>query len=263
MTDPGAPTPMPPTSTVLPPLGPSFPAHRDELRRVATHVLTRARADAVGRIGLVPTPGGIGTPAFGTPATVVRLTATQLVVERDGEREATPLEGATLGSLAHAARVDLGGPLEAGADAPPLGDPDAPLALDPRTTAALAAWWAVGWAVLDRTVDEARAAGLTTGAARLQLWPEHFDGATTVVTGPDDLDRANLGASAGDEGHPEPYLYVGPWGAERPGGPAYWNAPFGATLGYEALRAGADPVAAGVAFLTTGLRRLAGREDPS
>lgn len=93
-------------------------------------------------------------------------------------------------------------------------------------------------------------------ASRTQLWPEHFDVGTTVTIGAGDADRVNLGASPGDGFHPDPYLYVGPWGSDRPGPGDYWNAPFGAVLGYADLAASDDPVAAGVAFLTAGLSHL-------
>lgn len=50
------------------------------------------------------------------------------------------------------------------------------------------------------------------------LWPEHFDVGAAV-------DEVNYGVSAGDDYHPLPYAYVGPW-APRAG--SFWNAPFGA-----------------------------------
>lgn len=249
-------------TAVLPPLPPGYAAHRAELRRVATHVLSRSRAEAVGRIGLVPTPGGIGTPAFGAEATVVRLTSEHLVVERGGDRATTPLAGSTLRVLADAAQVDLGRPLDAGADAPPVGDPDAPLAIDPAAVEIVAAWLHLGWEVLDRTVDRGRRDGLLTEATRLQLWPEHFDGATTATVGSGAGVQTNLGACPGDDGSEQPYLYVGPWDPARPGDPAFWNAPFGASLGYEELRTAPDPVGSGVAFLTAGLELLVGDAAP-
>ncbi|MBX7432924.1 hypothetical protein JDV09_12515 [Mycobacterium sp. Y57] len=52
------------------------------------------------------------------------------------------------------------------------------------------------------------------------LWPEHFDVAVSA-------DEVNYGVSAGDDHHPGPYAYVGPW-KQRNG--AFWNAPFGALL---------------------------------
>ena len=47
--------------------------------------------------------------------------------------------------------------------------------------------------------------------AAVQLWPEHFDLATTI-------DEVNYGGSPGDDGHPLPYLYVGPWTPPEPDG---------------------------------------------
>jgi hypothetical protein len=38
-------------------------------------------------------------------------------------------------------------------------------------------------------------------------------------------DEVSYGVSAGDDYHPMPYAYVGPW-AQRTG--PFWNAPFGA-----------------------------------
>ena len=82
-----------------------------------------------------------------------------------------------------------------------------------------------------RCVDEAggRLAGGVRGDGRpavaRALRPRLLGGSSAG----DDV-RANLGASPGDAYEPEPYLYVGPWGPERPGDPGYWNAPFGAVL---------------------------------
>lgn len=50
------------------------------------------------------------------------------------------------------------------------------------------------------------------------LWPEHFDIAVAE-------NEVNYGVSAGDDHHPLPYAYVGPWTPRT--GP-FWNAPFGA-----------------------------------
>ncbi len=72
--------------------------------------------------------------------------------------------------------------------------------------------------------------------SRLQLWPEHFD--LAVDMGPDGA-RANFGGSPGDDAHPEPYLYIGPW-APREG--TFWNESFGASLSYAEILGGADPL---------------------
>lgn len=243
----------------LEPLPSTYGADRVTLQRVAVHVLTRARSQAVGRIGLVPSPGGIATPAFGDDATVVRLAAASLVVDRGGDSSSTPLVGATLRSLAEAAGADLDVDLDAGHDTPPIGDVDAALRVDPVSLDVLGAWLAVGWQVIDAVL----ATDATLAPARTQLWPEHFDVGTTVSFGPGDEDRANLGASPGDASHPDPYLYVGPWGPRRPGDPAYWNVPFGAVLGYAELTGTDDPIATGEAFLRTGLDQLRGNRPRS
>jgi hypothetical protein len=54
------------------------------------------------------------------------------------------------------------------------------------------------------------------------LWSEHFDVAVTD-------NEVNFGVSAGDDNHPLPYAYVGPWdfAATARTGP-FWNASFGA-----------------------------------
>lgn len=54
------------------------------------------------------------------------------------------------------------------------------------------------------------------------LWPEHLDVAATQ-------DEVNYGVSAGDDSHPLPYAYVGPWDfAANPRTGPLWNAAFGA-----------------------------------
>ncbi|QXC62542.1 hypothetical protein KSP35_07015 [Aquihabitans sp. G128] len=226
------------------------------VHHVLVHVVSRARSQADGHIGLTPTPGGLGTPAFGPGPSIVRLTPTHLVVEGTEPTRTQPLAGATLRSLAEAAGADLDRELDVGGDTPPLGDVDAELVLDPGAIGRLAAWHALAWQVFDRVV-----AALPPDAepARTQLWPEHLDSATNVVVGVDEAGqprRVGLGASSGDGFHEAPYLYVGPWGPERPGDPAFWNAPFGAVCGYDDLRTAASPLDAATAFLTEGLDRL-------
>ncbi len=81
----------------------------------------------------------------------------------------------------------------------------------------------------------------------VQLWPEHFDVGTTLDLG----DGVNLGFSPGDAFSEDPYVYVGPWGAVRPGDDGYWNVPFGAVLSRGAARRGHC-----LSFIRTGLERL-------
>jgi hypothetical protein len=225
---------------------------RDALQRVATHVLARARFAATGRFGLRSTPGGFGTPAFSEGVEVLRVAGEVLVRERDGHASATPLNGATLADLAAFAGANLTTPFAAGRDTAPIGDPDEPIAIDAEAAAVLADWWHLGWRALDAATADA------VDPMAIQLWPEHFDAGTSVAVGPGAGDRCNLGASPGDRYSDEPYLYVGPWGDERPGDASYWNASFGAVLRRSDLMASPspDPYAAGVNFLRRGLELL-------
>jgi hypothetical protein len=225
---------------------------RQDLQRVATHVLARRRHAVTGRFGLRATPGGFGTPAFGDDVEVLRVAGPALVRERGGDAAFLPLDSATLAELAAFAGVDLAPPFAVGADTPPLGDPGAPLRLDAGALEVFAGWYDLGWRALDAVVASRPAARPSV----VQLWPEHFDAAVAVSFGPDEGQRCNLGASPGDSTSDEPYLYVGPWGADRPGGSAYWNAPFGAVLPRPAVLAAPDPLAAAVEFFRTGLDLL-------
>ena len=75
-----------------------------------------------------------------------------------------------------------------------------------------------------------------TPPPRLILWPEHFDIAVELGSEPDGH-RATYGFSPGDEHHPRPYVYVGPWVTQDPG--ELWQARGfpGAELGYSELLA--------------------------
>jgi hypothetical protein len=204
---------------------------RTGLQQVAVHVLARRRHAVTGRFGLRPAAGGFATPMFGDAGEIVRVSGTTLVVERGGDARVEELT--TLGRAAEVVGVDLDGGFSVGHETPPLADPAAPLALDAAAAWLLAGWWATGAGALDEAVARSAAVSATTVA---ELWPEHFDHGCTVTLGgsgdgdADDAPKANLGASPGDGYEPEPYLYVGPWGPERPGDAGYWNAPFGAVL---------------------------------
>ena len=244
-------------SPVLRPLPPSVPTTRAGLHRVAVHVLARRRQAYVGLIGLRPSPGGVATPAFGDDVEVVRTSGAFLVVERAGVTNRVGLT--TLAEAAELAGVDLGVDFTVGELTPAVGDPHAALDIDDLAARALGDWWGLGLQVLDELA--ATEPGITASEAP-QLWPEHFDLASVVtVAGDGGQDRGwklNLGASAGDSFEPLPYLYVGPWVADRPGDPAYWNAPFGAVLRHADLASlpAVEQRAAAVAFLRSGVRRF-------
>lgn len=244
----------------LPDLPDSYADTRDQLQRIAAHIVARARREATGRFGLRVTSGGFGTPTFGDDARRVRLSRGLLVVETAGtsgsSTVARAVDGSTLAELAELAGVDLAAELDVGHDTPALGDTTAPIAIDVAAVRALSAWYTVAGEALDAFVA-ARPGG---GASAIQLWPEHFDVALDAAydaAAPGER-RVNLGGSPGDGFHADPYLYVGPWTADRPGDAGFWNAPFGAVLGYDALRDADDPVAAATTFFLAGFDRLAG-----
>ena len=78
------------------------------------------------------------------------------------------------------------------------------------------------------------------------MWPEHFDLACDIGDEAAGT-RATYGASPGDSTIDEPYVYVGPWDKRRRTGKlaAY---PFGAAIGYEALRGANDARGAAMDF---------------
>ncbi|MBL8775228.1 MAG: hypothetical protein JNK12_04835 [Acidimicrobiales bacterium] len=240
--------------TSLHPLPETYASTRDALQRVATHVLARRRFALSGKFGLRATPGGFGTPACGPEHEVVRVAGTHLARERTGDTNTTAaldLRSATLAEAAALVEVDLDAPFEAGHDTPPVGDVTAPLAVDPDAAAVLAEWYRLGWGAIDAAVV---GLGADATPSVLQLWPEHFDAGVDVAAAPGR--RVNLGASPGDGFSAQPYLYVGPWDADRPGDSSYWNAPFGAVLAYDELRADRASAEAAVAFLLRGVGLL-------
>ena len=172
-----------------------------------------------------------------------------LVVERGRDSVVEPVS--TLRRAAELVGVELDPSFSVGADTPALWDSDAPLDVDDGAARRLASWWGFGLTLIDE-VEGTDAA--ITSATVAQLWPEHFDLACAVERGGEHI---NLGASPGDSFSDDPYLYVGPWSAGRPGDSAYWNAPFGATLTMSDLDASApdDRVARARAFYADALSR--------
>jgi hypothetical protein len=174
--------------------------------------------DATCRIGLRILDGAVSTPPYRRDGGTRRLLldGTDVVDERDGREvgRVALAGGPTLGEV----RAALGVTAPAPADIYDLGspgDPGRPLALDPAATAALVAVLGVGHDAL-----AALRAEVEGEVGSIQLWPEHLDVALA-------FDHMNHGASPGDDAHPEPYLYVGPWDGV-PEGP-FWNEPFGAS----------------------------------
>jgi hypothetical protein len=232
-------------------LNASYETTRIALHRIAAHILGRRRWDVSGHFGLRVTPGGISTPIFGPTGESVRIAGTSLLRELDGVTTSTPLQGATLRSLATFVSADIDAPFSSGDGTPPIGEPDEPIEIDAKDVDTIADWYNVGWRVLDAAIASLPA---SSKPAVLQLWPEHFDIGTDVEL--PSGGRVNLGCSAGDSFERRPYLYVGPWNDARPGDPSYWNASFGAVLAGPDLGSRAEAIARGFVFMKTGLNAL-------
>jgi hypothetical protein len=188
---------------------------RVALHRLAVYVVSPVRRRANSKIALRFSFGGMGTPFFGDDEQV-RVAGTHLVRQRAGTAAAEPI-----GSLAGAARFVLDGPPDIAwaepFDVPPAGDPDDELRVDTESAAFLGDWYGFAYSVL----EELRADVESTETNRVQLWPEHFDAAFDCL--PDDR-RATFGASPGDAGIDEPYLYVLPATFEAAPASDIWNA---------------------------------------
>ncbi|MEO3760498.1 hypothetical protein ABGB19_19715 [Mycobacterium sp. B14F4] len=175
----------------------TYVATRRQLRQVAESLVAGPQYRAAGTIRLAVRPDG-----FAAAAIPLAVHGTDLVFPNGSVPLAGPLD-----AIAAAAGVDVGPPDGVYKIVDPLPG-DAVLALD-----AVAAEWTArshyaGGHALKQVVPEQHPV----------LWPEHFDVAVTE-------DEVNYGVSAGDETHPTPYAYVGPWQTRT--GP-FWNAPFGA-----------------------------------
>ena len=215
---------------VLEPLPDSFVAARDGLHALAEHVLAPARYRADGHIGLVPTPGGFGTPTFGDGERV-RVDGVELVHERPGT--STRVGITTLGAAAavrrHPARR-AGRRLHAG-DA--VRRPTLPLALDADAAARARGVVRAGRRRCSTDLRETVRRARSDGAA--VIWPEHFDLACELGRRERRARARTTAPRPATPPSPQPYLYVGPWDASRRTGKlaAY---PFGAAITYAELR---------------------------
>lgn len=222
----------------------TFVATRDGLHRVAEQIVAPARKPH-NEIALTATPGGFGTPPFEFEGRrlQVMVDGAELVVVEDGAERRGQLT-----SLAEAARFVGDALFPDGAP-----DDDSPLELDPLAARRLGDLYEFGAGALTSLRDELPA---EAAAGSINLWPEHFDIAFEAgeeATGR----RANYGVSPGDEHHPEPYVYVGPWSGEADG--PLWNATgfAGAELLYSELVGSADPERAAVEFMRARAEALA------
>ena len=200
-------------------------ATRCSLHAVGEHVLGAALYQGRHRIGLRQFTGGFATQNYlhiRDGAAVERramVVGTEVVVRDDDLAGGTIEDRAPMTTLAAAGvLVDIEPGMPADLYTPePMPDVDEELAIDAEAAAFLAELTAIGYAALvilcAHYVDDA--------PGEIQLWPEHFDLATSFA-------EVNYGLSPGDAGHPWPYFYVGPWSPPPVGG--FWNEPFGASL---------------------------------
>jgi hypothetical protein len=193
----------------------AFATTRLALHRLAVYVVSPARRRTNGKLALRFTFGGMGTPFFGDDEQV-RVAGTHLVRQR-----ARGAVAERIGTLAAAAAFVLDGPPDVASaeqfDVPPPGDLDDELRIDDEAAAFLGDWYGFAYSVL----EELRADTVSIDPSRVQLWPEHFDAAFDCL--PDDR-RATFGASPGDAGIEEPYLYVLPADFDAAPASDCWNA---------------------------------------
>lgn len=225
----------------------SHVATRNALHQIAFFAMAPARYAVTERMGLMAAPGGFGTPRFA--GKIARVEGDTLVFETE-EAVATQ----TITTVRTAAQFfgvdyhvdwfeDFHDPLEP-------ADPDVTLVVDDASARAIGQWFNFGTEVLERLAAHG------VEASEVQLWPEHFDPA--IEMGSEQAgQRASFGASPGDASHPEPYLYVAPWG-DVDSSDGFWNAEGfkGASLSHGDLRDADDPVSAGVDFLLEGYRAI-------
>ena len=232
----------------LPPIPTALVPTRDTLHQVAYFVLSPARHRRTGRMGLVPIPGGFGTPPL--DGRVVGVREGRLVDEGPDADRSAPLT-----TLADAAAF-FGEPYEENwFDG--FGDPLPPFPADRELFVSPEAAWFIGEMFdLGARVIDAFAWEVPGGITETWIWPEHFDIATEAgdeVSG----GKASFGLSPGDGPHDDPYFYVSAWGEIDRGDP-FWNddAFNGASLAYAAVRPTEDPVGRVVEFFMEGFRRL-------
>jgi hypothetical protein len=175
---------------------------RRQLRAVAESFVAGPQYRSTGTIRLAVRPDG-----FTAVSIPVAVNGTELVF---GEG-AAPLTG-PVGALAAATGLDVGPPEGVYELEDPLSM-DAVLALDPDAAALVYRSLYAGGFALTSTLPDSHPV----------LWPEHFDVGVTDS-------EVNYGVSPGDDFHPQPYAYVGPWTSRI--GP-FWNAPFGAFMALE------------------------------
>ena len=170
---------------------------RRQLRGIAESLIAGPQYRAAGTIKLAVRQDG-----FTGVAVTLAVHGDQFTWGADSASLAGPVS-----ALAEAADLQFGPPEGVYDIVDPL-PADAVLAIDSSAAARVCRSLYAGGYALERVLP----------AHHPVLWPEHFDVAVTDG-------EVNFGVSAGDDFHPLPYAYVGPW---TPLVGEFWNAPFGA-----------------------------------
>ena len=198
---------------------------RRQLRRIAESLIAGPQYRTAGTIRLAVRPDG-----FAGVAIPLSVRGTELVWPNG----AAALHG-TADTLAEAAGIAAGPPDGVYAIVDPLRS-DAALDIDPAAADWVHRAHYAGGHAIKQVLPEQHPV----------LWPEHFDVAVTE-------EGVNYGVSAGDDYHPTPYAYIGPW-TQRTG--PFWNAPFGALYPLERAP-GVGALASEIAdFFRRGRKRL-------
>lgn len=222
-------------------------ATRLSLHRLGVYVIAPVRHAANEKFGLRYTAGGFGTPFFPDADgndRQVRVQGTNLIDQRGETVRVAPITSLQAAADFLGSTIDTATAAEH--DSPEPGAPDAILPVSEEASRFLGHWFGMGFAALEAVrADEA-----SVDPSRPQLWPGHFDPAIEVG---DEDHRASYGASPGDDGIDEPYLYVSIWYPDKIGVDAsdpVWNAPSftGAILKYSDLPSDADPALAAADF---------------
>ena len=231
----------------------AYDGTRQSLHQLAFFAVAPKRFDQTTKLALRYTHGGFGTPFFGDEEQV-RVEGDHLVYQQGQQVRSIPIT--TLQDACDFLNIpyrdvwfeSFHDPLT------PVGA-TTNLPLDPGVTDAIAEWFGFATSVLEEARRTARAAEVS----RVQLWAEHFDLAFEMGS-LEAGQRASYGASPGDDGHPEPYLYVAAWGEIDRSDP-YWNDETfnGSSLSYRDLLGAKDQRPTALGFLRDGFTRLTDR----
>lgn len=218
---------------------------REALHRLAAYVIAPVRHTVTGRFGLRSTPGGFGTPEF--EGRVIRVARDDVIDTVDGVERREKITTLQAAADFLGARIDESTAAEH--DSPAPGEGNALLSVDVEASNVLGKWFEMAFAALNQVLaDDASVDG-----SEPQLWPGHFDAAIELG---DEDHRASYGASPGDHGVAEPYIYVSVWWPDKVGldrTDPLWNAPgfVGSMLTLSDFPDDSDPIEVAAAFWRT------------